>query len=780
MAKKMKKLFAVLVAICICTSMIPQALAAEIETETVVNGGLTTTITTTTDTTVEGGKTTVTTTVEKNTTGEQDGVVVERNEFSSTTDTTEVTPAGTTTGHSWVESGNEKTTETKPVVDVTVKIPGTNVDDPNTEENETVNKVVTTGPVDEETVIDGEKPADENAGEYDYTSTTVQQQGNVTVTTTGVKIEETILDKVVDENGNVIEGTDLDYFVSQAKPVKGENANDLFIWVFRGNRTELPEAGEEIELEDGFEYKYLGAGNTSHYLPAFMYDYPDPENPDEEPAYIDENGNKYYIHGRDGGANNYFGDIYLNGEASDVEGDLKTIFSVPQQFILVDGATGELITTYCADADTPTEKSFNYNIENLEDADYYKEEQAAMIRTIAKNGYWGTASGETGSIDSMKDMMRSARDENGNPVFTQEEVDALTDGIALSATQMAIWSFSNAHSGMKFVNAHYTKNSNADGEIKTNWAGTLLGHTPANTPADKKEGVDLLMKLYNFMINMDPTPAADPEIGPTTADTIINADNFLGDTAITVLGKAEDHEYNKDEDDANDAYVVDLSFALVVKPLEDNKDELVVTVIGPEGPIAVGRIAGEAKEGEILLSPDGNGNYCFKNLCITEGDQSIKLSLTGLQNLTEGVYLYSSEVRTDEEGTETSSQTMVGMAGGKHAVNVSMEIDFNVAVDESIIVTERKWRNEGDPVTEFTPVNPPRRPTPPTETEEIPEEDPPLAALSDDGEVILDEEVPLANVPKTGDNSVLWLFVSAAVVLGLVFVNLSNKKRTEA
>lgn len=110
---------------------------------------------------------------------------------------------------------------------------------------------------------------------------------------------------------------------------------------------------------------------------------------------------------------------------------------------------------------TPTEDSFSYNIENVEDADYYTEEQAAMIKTVAMNGYWGTQDDpateklEAGSLASMKAMMENARDDQGNPVFTTEEIALLNDGIAMTATQYAIWTFSNAMSEIEFVNVQY-------------------------------------------------------------------------------------------------------------------------------------------------------------------------------------------------------------------------------------------------------------------------------------------------------------------------------------
>ncbi len=362
-----------------------------------------------------------------------------------------------------------------------------------------------------------------------------------------------------------------------------------------------------------------------------------------------------------------------------------------------------------------------------------------QIRSIALHGYWGTEDG-FGSLDTMKEELLAAG-------FTPEEVAILTDGVALTATQMAIWSCSNKMSSIEFINSYYST-----------WG-------VGDVPAEKEDEVKLLFKVYDYLMALEPT-----ELEGTTADTIINPDNFVGDMSITVIEKAEDHANNEDEDDTNDAYVTNLTFALVVQPSTENGDDLVVTVIGPDGvPMATGRIAGEAAEGETVLVPDENGNYCFENLTLVEGEQNISLSLSGIQNLREGVYLYTSEIRSDD-GEEVSSQTLVGVSSGERSVNVSMDITFEVDVDDTITVTERVWHDGGDPVITHEPPPPPGNdppPPPPDEFNPPPEEELP------------DEEVPLADVPFTGDESSAWLFIIIPAAMGLVMLKLSDKKREE-
>ena len=58
-----------------------------------------------------------------------------------------------------------------------------------------------------------------------------------------------------------------------------------------------------------------------------------------------------------------------------------------------------------------------------------------------------------------------------------------------------------------------------------------------------------------------------------------------------------------------------------------------------------------------------------------------------VSDLKEGVYLYTAEV---VEGT--SSQTMVGVAAGNHAVDVSMNLNVELSVEDEIVVPEHVWR----------------------------------------------------------------------------------------
>ena len=785
--------------------------------ETVTNPDGTTTEITTTTTVKPGessGTTDVTIVIDKTTEGTTtDGVEVNGNDHREEHKTVDSTKDNLVTDSSMSEYGSETRTEengrevttgyaggsemsTKEngIDNVTVEVPLGGKDNVNSATGRPAGTVIS---------VTNNLQNSKDDGSYEYTSEKVARPAIVTVTSNGISIIENV----------GMENTDLEYVYNETKPSNGEAENDLVIWIFRGNRTEFPTSVEDIDLADGYAYKYIGSGLTSQFFPVYLYTSPGKDDPNEEPFIMD--GKKYYFRGQGQAA---YDNMYVDGQKVMTDKTYQATFAVPQQFILVDGATGELITTYCADIDTATEKGFNYNIENLEDADYYNEEQAAMIRTIAANGYWGTVGTEIdkdgnevpvqGSLAAMRKMLL----ESGK--FTEEELKYLTDGVALSATQMAIWNFSS-QMNVEYRTAIRSNEGNSKGELSTTWASQLVAK---NMTEEHDKGAQLMYKLYDFLISMEPTPAGAKNGSLTTANTIINADHFINGMDITVIEKAKDHANNLDNIDTNDAYVTDITFSLVVAPAANNNDDLVVKVIGydengNEYVVASGRIAGtnDADESYETLVCDINGNYKFENIVLTEGNKTFNITLEGIQNLEKGVYLYTSEVRTAEDGSETSSQTLVGLAEGSRAVNVEMSIDFSLSVEDEIIATEHVWHTEwiDDPQPPKKPETPeeepqepeeePKEPKKPEEKPEEPKEDPkeepevPAEDPKEEPEVtaeIEDEEIPLVRipedaipltdipdepVPQTGDN-MFWYISTVAAAAGVFLLNLLGKK----
>lgn len=484
------------------------------------------------------------------------------------------------------------------------------------------------------------------------------------------------------------------------------------------------------------------------------------------------------------------------------------------QFVLVD-KDGNEHTVYCADFAVSPQAGFRYGMENVEDAGYYDSEAAAHIRAIAQNGYWGAAEG-AGSLDAVKRMLVDAYNSgeidrnNYGGLATAWGFDTyLTDGMALAATQAALWTFGN--SGDLMIDRDDPFTSYYQATSGRNWR-----------ELDSREWA-LTKALYDYLV-------AQTE-APTHQNTLINENNFAQNASLTVGRRDGD----------TGRYEADLTFTLAVMPDTESDDLLVHVVVGGEV-VETRRLAGDDTETQYGVIPGrGDGSYTLSSLKLADG-VNIDLRLTGTQNIGEGVYLFTSEVSTDPVGYDGdgepvfSSQTFVGIESGRQSVDLSVSLNFTVneaaadVVTETASTTERKadttrtsrtdtattaggWTETAvtvttvqqndrewevtweknytypDPETPDTPETPdepdepdtpdtpeePETPDTPTEeppVEDVPETDVPKTDIPtetpDEPLVeIPDEDVPVADVPQTGDDSGLWYLLLAVSLAGL-------------
>lgn len=434
--------------------------------------------------------------------------------------------------------------------------------------------------------------------------------------------------------------TNMKYFFN---PTVASAENELF--VYEGSIVTEDQDPAGLDATRGTHY-YVGNGNFSRYSSAHVTR---EGFAGEEPVVYDSYGTPYYV----GAAHSIFESrgLYLNGYYMDgqyIEGKTYARWDYIQTFVLADSRTGQISTVYCADQITPAEKGEYYNIQNLEDAVYYTEAQARKVRTVALNGYWGQASG-TGSLAAMKAQLAASGE------FTEAELALLTDGVAMTATQYAIWHYTNNTTGDKRISAYATSESGGISRVSD----------------EKQASLDVLFKVYDYLINLDPESVEN-----TTANAVINKDNFLTSLGVTNAVLVADHTNNADEDLNNDVYTADVTFTMGVLPKDGNGDDLVAQIVDAEGNVlATGRIAGTLQDGEVQLA-GSNGTYTFEDLVLTEGTQKLKVQLAGHQELKQGVYLY-----THESGYE-ASQTLVGIAEGTHEVDVALDWDLKFAVNE--------------------------------------------------------------------------------------------------
>ena len=347
------------------------------------------------------------------------------------------------------------------------------------------------------------------------------------------------------------------------------------------------------------------------------------------------------------------------------------------QFVLED-ENGDKHYVYCADLMTTPKNGYRYNMENVFDAKYYTPKEAAQIQAIAVNGYWGTKSG-VGSLDAVKAMLTKAQ---GEGKFTPNiNIDQLTDGEALAATQAAIWYYGNSDEASDVVNSDnpvgmyflgYDRNGNANQK---------------NVPQDSKARVTA---LFEYLLT-----APSPETDTTTP--LITEKNFATNASITVGEKAKDSEGNVLKDDkGNEMYNADISFRLeiekskltgnlVVKVLDKDGKELAKKSLVTSDTNVVGKFTSD-------ITPDEDGNYTISDLQIAENTE-ISLTLSGTQNLGLGAYLYTAEVKNGE-----SSQTFVGMSQGTREVDLAVKLEFSVT--EPTLTTSKKTATRTDTRTD--------------------------------------------------------------------------------
>ena len=482
-------------------------------------------------------------------------------------------------------------------------------------------------------------------------------------------------------------------------------------------------------------------------------------------------------------------------------GKVTGMISTPVQFAL-QHVNGNYFYAYCMDAATgasPTKNKW-YSITNIEDAIYDPDtnpdghlsvEEAAMIRSIATNGYWGSESGK-GSLEDLKELLRSTYDEDDQITVRYPNtydvhvdniydlIDGLTEAEALVVTQSAIWAYANSDdfggvpgAGIaSILSASKYHNGGILPERDISQQQWLAGFRPAyDYDSDVR-----MQALYKALLGLAPI-YADGELREDS--TVIPRENAITDVTLVINDKVEEHADNMDENKDNDVYNTDVSFKLSYEP--GAEDEMYICLVGADNQPIKGeddqpirkRVVAETstEEGDDILKPV-DGVYTLSGLQISENTNfQFDLVLDGTQYLNEGVYIYQA-AGPDGNPSRDASQTLVGLAKGEQKVTVRNKVTVNFNVDEEkSVVQTRVWRSENDPV--ITPPSPPEVPNDPP----VVWNRPPVTQLANDEVEIPEEPVPLAAPVTTGDTTSLWIIAMMVIVCGMVVINVFDKKR---
>ena len=779
MAKKIRKLLSIVMVLSVLVCVFPlQAFAAEEDGTTVkTEDGVTITTTQATTSSTDGDKTTVTVKVEKTSEGtkESTGEKITGTETTVTSTTTDA--EGNALGSSWSVDGYEKKEWTEedtgdkagqPEVSVSLKPGQTNV---GTSSETTVEGDTTT------TVTDRTVTAETSEVKKEVSDSTPEIYEDSDTVLVGPA-------PVYDENDNEVRGSN-----GKIKDTAGKDG--LFDRNYLSIKTEYSDPSTWADMPADAEFRYVGTGEHSKYFVGFakvIYK----KDADGNTMY-DEDGNpiiEKLVNSVNGSDLTSGGEV-LDKIVPEYEIDAGFSSSRAQNFMLMD-KNGNKVFAYCCDAQTGAVQGKWYSVSNLEDCTYYTSEAEDRIRSIAMNGYWGTSdmpkedgSYALGSLEGIKANMIKAIengeieryvqvpvrdtstdgagkiqvDEDGNPIYYEEKMDLLeiisgmTEGEALLATQAAIWSFANGSYGA-------TSGIDGDVVITPDWyRNHQIDYSKhEKEPLDDAAGARVAA-LYNWLMNLTPTEQNT---------VVINDKNFVEDIVLSVGDKVADHANNQDDNKDNDVYNTALNFKLAFIPGENDDLLVQISYIDIDGnPVnIIRRLAGEnsGDQSYETIIPEADGSYILKGLQLSENeDWGFDLRLEGTQYLEHGVYVY------EAVGGRDVSQTFVGVAEGVRNVDVSMGVTIKFDVDENNhVVAERKWHNEDDPVN---------TPDVPEEEERTPPTNYRVTIEGDGLEEIIDEPVPLAAAPKTGDNSALWILLIMVAGFGIAALNIFGKKR---
>ena len=519
---------------------------------------------------------------------------------------------------------------------------------------ETVSKNV------KKTVIEGDVKEDSNDEIYDYTKTTITE-----------RVATAIASKL---NVKVIENYSE---LKSVRPVYDANKKELYLGYFDDpDKVQVSANGP-----DGYDYQFVGMGDySSQYLSYANVVYKKDENgkslKDENGEYIIE---KLVISGTT---------VTSGGEPTT---DLNSIYDQRSylkgaQFLLKN-KDGDVAYGYCIDLATPAEEGTWYQIQNLEDNDYYASDDAEKhVRAIVMNGYWGTKSDadndgkyDVGSLALLKQKLKKALADgkidkkitvtyrkNGVIVtedveLTNEILDNLTEGEALDMTQAAIWSYANGAQDVQ------------DGKDGIAVGNVMYGDMAQGNSTGKNdpEGMARMSALYKWLLNLD-----------TKAEStvVINEKNYIKGLSLSIGNRVKDDIYEA-------SVVVDLYHDI------NQKDNLAIhlTYVDANGEeqTVVKRLVGELKEGEEYAEINENGIVIDGLQLKNNSDTTISLRMEGYQYLELGAYIFTSEV-----GVE-GSQTFVSLAEGVHNININKDISLSFDVnDDNKFEEERNWKTK--------------------------------------------------------------------------------------
>ena len=329
----------------------------------------------------------------------------------------------------------------------------------------------------------------------------------------------------------------------------------------------------------------------------------------------------------------------------------KSTLRQPGLFTMMNDATGNVIPTYCLDVLTTAVGGTWYRRQNLEDSDY-SSSVAGRIRAIVLNGFY---------IDpndySSDEAHQQAVDANVARLASASNVENLTLGEAISATQLAIW---QAAHGAVLDFDPFAKDPACKLGSAVAYAA-LCNRELADWEQGKYSGeflvpdIDALnariQTVYNYLLSLSPVAATSRTVAPSSFTD-------LNDPVIT---EKEDGTYN-------------VSVTTTVSVDMASGDTLTLKAV-----------LGDLSQTAALSNGTQIVTLTFENVPADLADQEVMLSISGYQTAS-GIFLF------DAVGGRGTSQTMVGMD------NSQLPVYAEVVAQEERVLSITKTTTSGAPL----------------------------------------------------------------------------------
>lgn len=286
---------------------------------------------------------------------------------------------------------------------------------------------------------------------------------------------------------------------------------------------------------------------------------------------------------------------------------------------LDDGDRGH-VYVYCIQRDRADEAGASYEIEDVLSSEYASADARKHIQYIVERGYWGTDSG-IGSLEEVRALVKD----------TSVDPGSITEGMAMAATQAALWYYGSGGDGMY---------GRLDDIFARCWSLVTAGYEYGQIGMLSDGERAAAMALFEALLAKD-VPADELAVKPTT-DVIMEDDLIGPDIVVTRFPDGND-----------DIYGFDVAVSIkpeVVEGMDLRGLEAVVYMDGTE----IGRKA--VTDTSVSVPVDG-----------VPMDAELRVEVVAKQELREGVYLFLSE----------ESQAMAGyVKGGIKSVRRSVMRKF--------------------------------------------------------------------------------------------------------